>query len=169
MDTVTLDSGRQVVIRHIRPDDSERLKAAYRALSPKSKYQRFLAPKPRLTETDTHYLVDVDGRNHVALVAVSPNGPDRLLGVARFVRDREDPEVAEFAIVVGDPYQREGLGSALLQQLAKEATARNIRRFTATTLAANLPVHRLMRSLGGELVHERHLGSVDELEVELAP
>ncbi len=168
MDAIKLRSGREVAIRPIRPDDGERLKAAYRALSPKSKYQRFLAPKPRLTEMDTQYLVQVDGVDHVALVATSPERPDWIIGVARFVRLPEDPEVAEFAIVIGDPYQREGLGGKLLERLAEEARARGIRRFRATTLAENIPVHRLMQRVPGGLAQERHLGTVDELEVDLA-
>lgn len=168
MEVVTLRNGKSVEIRPIRPDDGERLKAAYRALSPKSKYQRFLAAKPNLTETDTHYLVEVDGCDHVALVATSIENPDWIIGVARFVRLVEDPEVAEFAIVVGDPFQGQGLGTELLEQLADAAVARGIRRFTATTLAENVPVHRLLRRLAGRLAHERHLGVVDELEVDLA-
>jgi RimJ/RimL family protein N-acetyltransferase len=168
MEAFTLPSGREVVIRPIRPDDGERLKAAYRALSPKSKYQRFLAPKPRLTETDTRYLVEVDGVNHVALIATSTEDPDWIIGVARFVRLHEDRETAEFAIVVGDPYQRDGLGTALLKRLADEAVARGIHRFRATTLAENIPVHRMLSSLAGGRAEERHLGVIDELEVELA-
>jgi GNAT superfamily N-acetyltransferase len=168
MSRVTLRSGREVVIRPIRPDDAERLKAGYRALSPKSRYQRFLAAKPRLTEMDTRYLVDVDGVDHVALVATTASDPDWIIGVTRFVRLPEDAEVAEFAIVVGDPYQCEGLGSALLERLGEEAVQRGIRSFRATTLAENVPVHRLLSRVPGGLANERHMGMVDELEVRLA-
>jgi RimJ/RimL family protein N-acetyltransferase len=168
MHAATLSNGTQVAIRPIRPDDGERLKAAYLALSPQSKYQRFLAPKPHLTETDTRYLVDVDGVDHVALVATAIEDPGAILGVARFVRLPEDPEAAEFAIVVGDPYQGQGLGGELLERLADEAVAHDIRRFRATMLAENIAVHRLVARLAGRLAHERHLGVVDELEVDLA-
>jgi RimJ/RimL family protein N-acetyltransferase len=168
MDTFTLPSGREVAIRSIRPDDGERLKAGYRALSPRSKYQRFLAPKPRLTEMDTRYLVDVDGIDHFALVATTVDDPDWIIGVARFIRLDEDPDMAEFAIVVGDPYQREGLGTALLARLGEEALERGIHRFRATTLAENIPVHKLLRRVADGLAREKHLGTVDEIEVDLA-
>ncbi len=168
MDYVTLRSGRQVDIRPIRPDDGERLKAAYHALSPQSKYRRFLAAKPRLTEADTRYLVEIDGSDHVALVATTTDNPDWIIAVARFVRLADDPEAAEFAIVVGDPYQGEGLGTVLLERLADEAVSRGVRRFRATTLAENVPVHRLLQRLAGQLARARHLGPVDELEVDLA-
>jgi RimJ/RimL family protein N-acetyltransferase len=168
MEAITLRSGRKVAIRHIRADDGERLKAAFLALSPRSKYQRFLAAKPKLTETDTRYLVEVDGVDHVALVATTAEDPDWIIGVARFVRLAEDPESAEFAIVVGDPYQGQGLGTELLEHLADEAIARGIQRFRATTLAENVPVHRLLARLAGRFAHQRHNGEIDELEVDLA-
>jgi RimJ/RimL family protein N-acetyltransferase len=168
MDTVSLRSGRSVAIRPIRPDDLNRLRAAHDRLSPESRYSRFLAAKPHLSLADARYLVEVDGRDHFALVATSSADPEQILGVARFVRSREDPRVAEFAIVVGDAFQREGLASQLLERLADAALEQGIERFTATTLATNEAVHRLIRRLAGRLPIARHLGHLDEFEFDLA-
>jgi acetyltransferase len=162
-----LKSGRTVLIRQIRPDDGPRLRMGYRALSPESQYQRFLALKPALTDSEVRYLVDVDGVNHYALVATTTSSPDWIIGVARFVRAADDPEAAEFAIVIGDPYQGEGLGSELLERLVDAAIERGIRRFRATALADNVAIHKLVRRLAGRLAHERHFGPVDEIEVDL--
>lgn len=178
METVTLKSGRQAVIRQIRPDDGPRLELGYRSLSPQSQYRRFLGSKPRLTDADVRYLTDVDGKDHFALVATTAAAPDWIIAVARFVRFADDPEAAEFAIVVGDPYQGDGLGGEMLDRLARAATARGIRRFRATVLAENIAAHKLTRRLANRLSptaaparpasRERHLGTVDEVEVELA-
>lgn len=168
METVILKSGREVVIRPIRPDDARQLKLGYRALSPESQYRRFHASKPALTDADVRYLVDVDGQNHLALVATTTTAPDWIIAVARFVRVAEDPAAAEFAIVVGDPYQGEGLGTAMLERLADAAVARGIDRFRGTMLAENVAIHKLTRRLAGRLGRERHLGTVDEIEVDLA-
>ena len=165
MDTFTLPNGRQVLIRPIAADDGPRLGAAYERLEPQTKYRRFLAVKPRLTEGDIRYLTNTDGRNHVALAALAADDPDRIIAVARFVRLREDPAAAELAIVVGDAFQGQGLGTELLARLAGEALARRIVRLKATVLADNVPVHRLLRH---GIAHERHLGPIDEVEVELA-
>jgi RimJ/RimL family protein N-acetyltransferase len=168
MDVVKLRSGREVTIRSIRPDDGARLQAAYNRLSPQSKYQRFLSPKPHLTNADVRFLVQIDGVDHVAMVATAVEDPELILGVARFVRLPEDPGTAEFAVVVGDPYQHEGLATELLGQLARAAADRGIARFRATMLAGNLGAHRLVQGLSGLGAREHHYGPVDEIEFDLA-
>lgn len=165
MDIVTLPSDRRVGIRPIQADDGPRLRAAYERLTPQTKYLRFLAVKPRLTAADVAYLTAADGTDHVALVATPAEDPGRIIAVARFVRLGDEPEAAELAIVVGDPYQGEGLGTELLARLAEAARAGGIARLKATMLADNVPVHRLLRH---GVAHERHLGAIDEVEVELA-
>ena len=110
----------------------------------------------------------MDGRNHVALVAESPVGAARsLLGVARYVRLPEDPEAAEVAVVVADPWQGRGIGTLLVDELAPRARARGIRRFTATMASDNTPAHRLMVKLARHAEEHRH-GAVTEVVTDLA-
>jgi RimJ/RimL family protein N-acetyltransferase len=178
MEPVRLRSGREVAIRPIRPDDAPELQAAYERLSPESKYRRFMSGKPRLSTAEARYLTQLDGSDHHALVATPARGPQSILAVGRYIRLLEHPEAAEFAIVVGDPYQREGLAAELLERLAQAAREHGIKRFTATMLADNVAAHRLVRRLaaGGMVPHgdgakvavERHLGALDEIDVELA-
>jgi RimJ/RimL family protein N-acetyltransferase len=165
-----LKSGAVVAIRPIEPDDGERLAAAFARLSPDSRYRRFLSVKSRLSATETHYLIDaVDGRDHVALVATPARDPERILAVARFVRLPDDPDTAEFAIVVGDELQGQGLGTVLLQRLADEAVALGVRRFSALMLSDNVAAHRLVERLARRIPQWRRIGpAVDELEFELA-
>ncbi len=164
----TLKSGRTVLIRPISPADGPGLRAAYDRLSEESKYRRFLAPKPHLSTSETTYLVHIDGRDHVALVATPVDAPDDILAVARFIRLDEDPTQAEFAIVVGDPYQQDGLGTALMEGLRAAAAASGITSFKATMLAENLPAHHLVHGFARTPTIDRHLGSVDEIEVDLS-
>lgn len=167
MDSYRLPTGEQLAIRSIRPDDDASLRAAYERLSPESKYRRFLALKPSLSREDARYLVDVDGRDHVALVAVST--AEGIVGVARFVRLREDPGAAEFAIVIGDELQRSGLGRALMDALAARARERGVERFVGSMLADNLPAHRLVARVAAAPPSWRHFGAVDEVEFALGP
>jgi RimJ/RimL family protein N-acetyltransferase len=168
MQFVHLKSGRAVVIRSIREDDDDRLEAAYALLSPDSRYRRFLAAKPSLTSAELHYLTHVDGRDHVALIATPADDPERIIGVGRFIRAMSDPSTAELAIVIGDAYQGDGLATRMLGLLADAATRRDVVRFTATVLADNEPIHRLLHGLAGQFARQERSGSVEEITVDLA-
>lgn len=164
-----LNDGRAVDIRPIHPDDAERLQTAHSRLSPESRYRRFLGAKPVLTAEDARYLVEIDGTDHFALVATAPvDGDDpSIVAVARFVRLRDDPDVAEFAIVVGDPYQRQGLAAELLKRLAAAAAGRGISRFRATMLSDNEAIFKLVRRLSDGTVDIDQWGSITDVEFPL--
>jgi RimJ/RimL family protein N-acetyltransferase len=168
VDLVRLKSGRQLLIRPIRPDDGARLAVAYDRLSPESRYKRFLAPKPHLSSSDVRYLVDIDGASHVALLATSPDDAGHILGVGRYVALPDDPQAAEFAIVVADHVQGEGLGTELLERMADAAVKNGFTRFHAMMLADNEPAHRLLRRLAKHQARSRTIGPVDEFEIDLA-
>jgi RimJ/RimL family protein N-acetyltransferase len=164
-----LPDGAPVLIRPIRADDKRMLTDGLRRLSDESVHRRFLTPKRSFSRAELRYLTEVDGRDHVALVAEHPSAPvRRLIAVARFVRLAEDPHAAEVAITVADDWQGRGLGSMLSEQLAEEARRLGIRRFTATMAADNVPAHRLMARLTDHL-EQHHVGSgVDELVLDIA-
>lgn len=163
-----LDDGREITIRPIRPDDKRRLAAGHALMSPETQRLRYHAPKPHLSEEELRYLTEVDGVDHVAYVAVSDELPDVTLGVGRFVRDRERPDTAEFAIVVADPFQGNGIGRAIAERLAEAAVERGIRRFTATVLPENIKVRRLLSRISRTLAAARWREGTGELVYELA-
>jgi RimJ/RimL family protein N-acetyltransferase len=156
-----------ILFRHIRPDDKGRLAAGLQRMSPESRRRRFLMPKPRFSSSELRYLTELDGFDHVAIVAVSAEDPEVFYGVGRFVRLREDPEAAEVAIVVADPLQGKGLGRELGRRLADEARERGVKRFTATLLGENVAAHRLFASISDRL-EARVEGGVEELVAEIA-
>jgi RimJ/RimL family protein N-acetyltransferase len=164
-----LPDGAPILIRPIRADDKRMLETGLRHLSTESVQRRFLTPKRSFSRAELRYLTEVDGRDHVALVAEYPGDPvRRLIAVARFVRLHDDPDAAEVAIVVADDWQRRGLGSALAAELAASARELGIRRFTATMASDNVPAHRLLEKLTYHL-DETHTGAgVSEVVFELA-
>jgi RimJ/RimL family protein N-acetyltransferase len=147
----TLTDGTEIEFRHIRPDDKENLETALARLSPESRQKRFLAPKPRFNAAELRYLTEIDGFDHVAIVATLADDPDAIVGVARYVRLRDLPDTAEVAVVVGDRHQGQGLGRELGRRLADEARACGIRRFTATLLGDNVAAHRLFHAISDRL------------------
>jgi len=144
---ITLRSGHRVLVRAVRPDDGPGLAEAYDQLSETSRYRRFFTGKPHLSEQSLAYFTDVDHRDHEALVAVVP-GSGQLVGVARYIRIPGQPDQAEVAITVLDSWQRRGLGTILLRELAQRAAEAGIRYFVAEILAENRPMVTLAQRLG---------------------
>jgi RimJ/RimL family protein N-acetyltransferase len=148
-----LRSGDWVLVRPLHRDDSPALAAVVEKLSEQSRYRRFHSLTSHLSEQKLRSLTDIDHHTHDALVALVPRSPE-ILGVARFVRDAEDSGTAELAIMVGDDWQRRGLGTLLLGQLARRAANVGISDFTAEILAENTPTLALVHQLGtSDLTH----------------
>lgn len=141
-----------VRIRPIEPEDKALLKWGLAHLSEATIQRRFLTPKPRFTAGELRYLTEVDGQDHVALVAIDADG--HLVGVGRFVR-LEDPVEAEIAIVIADHLQGQGLGTRIGYDLVEEAVVHGIERFTATMQGDNRPAHTLMAKLRARLTSRR--------------
>ena len=111
--------GLRYHVRPIRPDDAARLVAFHRHLSPHSVYLRFFTFHPTLTDAEVARFTTVDYVDRLALVATVG---DRIIAVGRFDRAPGGTE-AEVAFVVADEYQHHGIGSLLLDELARAALA----------------------------------------------
>jgi len=160
-----LRDGSNVAIRPIVPEDRELLRSGFERLSEHSRYMRFQAPLPALSEQQLSYLTNVDHHDHEALVAVDCDDGGDVVGVARFVRVND--RVAECAIVVADDWQGRGVATALLDRLVERAREEQIGRFTALVMAENAEALRLLERLGD--TEQRRVGSQLELDIELPP
>jgi GNAT superfamily N-acetyltransferase len=148
-ETVTLRDGSEALLRLVRPEDKPLLLDGFERMSPESRYYRFFTSKERLSEADLHYLTEIDGENHFAVgaVRIQPDGTQLGLGVARFVRLKDEPKTAEPAITVADDAQGKGLGTLLLHRLVDAAAERGIRHFRSVLLADNASMKRLLEDL----------------------
>ena len=87
--------------------------------------------------------------DHTTLVAtIRPNEYDEAVAVAELVRDRHDPTVGEIALVVRDDEQQQGIGSFLLWRLIRLAQRSGITSLSASMLAENSAMFRLICALG---------------------
>jgi GNAT superfamily N-acetyltransferase len=140
-----------VVLRTIRPDDKELLRAGFRRLSPESRYLRFHGVKTELSDAELRYLTEVDGVDHFALGAVRhTDGGDEGVGVARLVRLTTEPGVGEAAITVLDDLQGQGLGTILFQRIVAAAAERGIVRIRSLVLGSNKAMQEMLRRLAGD-------------------
>ena len=88
-----------------------------------------------------------------------PRSGDRLIAVGRFDRVPGETE-AEVAFVVADEYQHHGIGSLLLDELARAAWQRGIEVFKAETLAENAAMLDVFRHAGFPVTSGIEYGTV---------
>ena len=163
---VVLRDGSKALIRQVQPADAPLLADGFARLSPQSRRMRFLARKDQLSAAELRYLTDVDHHDHEALGALD-QADGRGVGVARYVRDAEDPDAAEIAVTIIDDWQGRGLGTELLTRLSARARSEGICRFTALVAEDNVAMTGLLRKMGASLVG-RDPGTVD-YEITLMP
>jgi GNAT superfamily N-acetyltransferase len=147
----TLADGARVTLRSIRPEDGPVLRDGFAHLSPLSRYRRFFGGVAELSDAMVRYLTEVDGQNHLAIVATTDSLDLKTevgLGVARFIRIKEEPDVAEAAVTVIDAAQGRGIGRLLLHALAEAARERGVRAIRAEVLASNTPMRRILDDVG---------------------
>jgi RimJ/RimL family protein N-acetyltransferase len=156
---VVLRDGSAVLIRPVRSTDAPLLADGFARLSAASRQMRFLSTKKELSAAELRYLTDVDHHDHEALVALDLAGGHGV-GIARYVRDGDDPQAAEIAVTVVDDWQRRGLGTELLARLSDRARSERIRRFTALADAGNVAVAAGLRNAGARLVR-RGRGTIE--------
>src|SRR5439155_12461999 len=137
-------SASRLRCRVLDPSDIDEIKDLFERLSWRSRYLRFMSPRT-LTNSMLRYLADVDHQRHEAVGAFDDR---RLVGAAHYFRSQEDPTQAEIAAEIVDRYQRTGVGSCLLRELARLARPRGITHFGATMLAENTAAIGLLRSSG---------------------
>jgi len=145
--------GTAVTLRPLRREDRDIESAFVQGLSAETRYNRLLGGAIAITPEYIERLVNVDYSRDMALAATAMLDEETLIGVARYVRDKQG-DAAEFAIVIADAWQGRGIGRRLLQKLIDTARRRGLRLLYGEILATNRPMLELVRKLGFEL--ERH-------------
>lgn len=161
-----LRDGSRVLIRPVQSADAPLLADGFARLSATSRWMRFLTPKKELSPAELRFLTDLDHHDHEALGALD-HRDGRGVGVARYVRQADDPWGADVAVTIVDEWQGRGLGTELLARLSDRAREENIRRFTALVAAENVAVGGLLRNACARLVGRE--SDTLEYEISLVP
>jgi RimJ/RimL family protein N-acetyltransferase len=162
---VVLRDGSEVLIRPVRPEDKPLFVAGWAHLSEQTVYRRFLQPRDSLKVDELAFFTEIDHVDHEAIGALAGDTREGV-GVARYVRDKERPHVAEAAVIVVDAWQSRGLGGKLLRRLTARAKENRIRVFSGVMFAENEAMLNLFQQLG-EVEVTRRDGAVIEIGVEL--
>nr|WP_319527711.1 GNAT family N-acetyltransferase [Pseudomonas laurentiana] len=162
-----LNDGTHVLIRSLQERDRQREFQFIRHLSPESRHSRFMGGFNRDDLTLLDQLMDLDGHNRIAYVALAHvNGELHEIGVSRYAA-MPGHKHCECAVAVADDWQRRGLGTLLMQHLIQAARSNGFERMTSLDSANNYSMHRLAKKLGfssrydngqfSELTHELDL------------
>jgi acetyltransferase len=145
--TTVTKGGIPVFIRPIKPEDAPLMVELFQILSSRSVYFRFFTPLKSIPPDMLARFTQIDYDREVALVAIDrAGGEEKMLGVARLICD-PDCTKAEFAVLVGDPWQGKGIGAILLEHAISIAKERGIGYLWGIVL----PENTTMLALGSEL------------------
>ena len=146
-----LRNGTAVLVRNIRPDDRERIIAAFHKLDAETIYTRFFSAKKELTEADLGRIDSADFERAVVLVATLGSGADEVIigGGAYTVLDRPaEPKTAEVSFTVEEDYHGQGLSGLFMRLLTQIGREHGIQRFEAEVLAGNVAMLKVFQRSG---------------------
>ncbi len=143
-----LPNGNDVLIRPIRPEDADLTQNFVRSLSEETKYFRYMDSVRELSPTMLARLTQIDYTREMALLAVTEiDGKEVELGVARYAIN-PDATSCEFALVVNDQWQKQGIGHKLMDVLMDVARAKGLKVMEGEVLKSNRRMLKLAESLG---------------------
>ena len=141
-----LADGRPLLIRPLVAKDAELLQDFVRGLSVASRYQRFQNGLRELSPELLARLLAVDYRRSMAFVAiVFEHGYKRMIGEARYAPALDSSGATDFALVVSDSWQRQGIGRLLFDRLLQYAEHNGIAQIQGDVLHGNTAMLALAR------------------------
>jgi acetyltransferase len=165
-----LRSGERVIIRPLRPDDEPLVVAFHTTVSDQSRYYRYAhtISRDQLTAHERLSRVCfVDYARELALAAVhtdTASGVRSIVGIARLIKSHFARE-AEFAVLIADAYQRQGLGAEFLRRMVEIGRAEDVGTIVGLTLPDNTAMLHTFGKLGFTISED---GEVGLMRAELA-
>lgn len=121
-----LPNGREVLIRPIRPEDAEPLRAGFALLEPEA-VRSTLVRGTELSTSDADRLARPNPRTEFTLVATDLDAPgEALIGAIAYVHTDSAGQVGDFTILVSRFVASMGMRRYLLTRVAKWARSRGL-------------------------------------------
>jgi len=149
--TASLKDGSQIVLRPIKPEDEPMWTEMLGSCSRETIYSRFRYMfQWSMHSVATRYCF-IDYDREVAIVAeLEKEGTRRLIGVGRLVAD-PDHESVEYAVLVCDAWQNQGLGAVLTDYCLEIAREWGLKKMVAQTTTDNQRMLALFQKRGCEI------------------
>jgi acetyltransferase len=143
--------GKEVLLRPIKPEDEPMEAEMFTHFSDQTQRFRFFGKIKDITHEMLIKYTQIDYDREMAIIAESDS---KMLGVVRLISNPYD-ESAEFAIVVADPYQNQGLGEKMTDYMIEIAKQRGIRKIFAYFLSDNEVMEHIFEKRGFKIIREQ--------------
>jgi acetyltransferase len=153
-----LRSGREVLLRPIRPEDEATHQEFDNALNKEDRYKRYFGERPRFSHEQMARLTQIDYEREMAFIATAKTETGfETLGVVRAQRDFDNTE-AEFAIAIRSDQKNSGLGTRLLEKMVSYCRGQGTQELKGVTMLENSGMANLARKLGFTVKYNRDEG-----------
>ena len=147
-DVLRARSGEAVTVRFIEPRDADALQNYFRALTTRSRYNRFLGAASELPPSLLDQFIHIGEADRFSVIAtLEADGHEIIVGEARYAFDPETDSI-EFGLSIDDRWQGHGIGKALLKNLECRAASFGADRLFGDTLRSNEAMISLARKSG---------------------
>ncbi|MCC6605303.1 MAG: bifunctional acetate--CoA ligase family protein/GNAT family N-acetyltransferase [Anaerolineae bacterium] len=159
---ITTEDSLEVTLRPIRPEDEPKMVKFHETLSERSVYLRYFRAfqlDQRVEHERLTRICFVDYDRDMAIVVTHKNpksDEEEIIAAGRLTKERTGDE-AEFAILVSDRYQSQGVGTAMLVHLLEIGRQEGVKRVVAYLLAENRGMRAICLKLGFRLEREAEL------------
>ncbi len=135
-------------MRFVEPRDAEALQNYFRALTTRSRYNRFLGATSELPPSLLEDFIHVGEADRFSVVATMlVDGHETIVGEARYAFEATRHRI-EFGLSIDDRWQGHGIGKALLKNLECRAASFGADRLFGDTLRSNDAMIALARKSG---------------------
>jgi acetyltransferase len=139
--------GAWLEMRRLRPSDEPLVKESLNNLSAISRRNRFFTSITEFSDQTVHQLVDVDpGRVYPLVVLELLDGIPTPIAGGRFVEEKNGT-ACSFSVLIGDPWQGQGIGRRIVEALLHEASRRGLRQMYGEVLCDNQPMLQFAHAL----------------------
>jgi len=149
-ETLTLRSGKPILVRPVRGEDEPALKRFHENLSPESIRYRFFTSRRNFRHRELAMFAQIDYNQEMAFIAVDESLDEpEIIGVVNTWTDADRVQ-AEFSVIIADQMAGEGLGKSLMQKMINYCRDKGTIEMMGTVLADNRPMLGLAKRLGFE-------------------
>jgi acetyltransferase len=145
-----LKDGTPVTLRPVKPEDENPFSELFKSFSEETmRFRFFQIIKDATHETLTRYC-NIDYDREIAIVTEIQHEKRRIIGAVRLIRE-PGGNTGEFAVVVGDEWQGQGLGSKLLDYIIDIGKDMKLETIFGYVISDNVKMIHLCTQKGFEM------------------